>query len=103
MFMRRSMRVFDSRSRTVGARPPAPGAALCAPVLQKLTEEHHVVAELQRRIKTLLEEFIPGQGDPTELRDEFEALAARLGLHFDEEEQHLFMVLNGLGPAPALS
>lgn len=62
-----------------------------------------MVAELQRRMKTLLEEFIPGHGDPKELGDEFEALAARFELHFDEEEQHLFMALNALGPAPALS
>lgn len=72
------------------------------PVLKKLTEEHHVVAELQRRIKALVEEFVPGQGDPKQLRDEFEVLAARLELHFDEEERHLFVALNALGPAPEL-
>jgi deazaflavin-dependent oxidoreductase (nitroreductase family) len=70
------------------------------PVLDKFAEEHKVVAELQNRIKELVEGFTPGQDDPLRLRAEVEDLATRLEAHFDEEERQLVTALNAMGPAP---
>ncbi|MFE4663753.1 nitroreductase/quinone reductase family protein [Streptomyces sp. NPDC056716] len=70
------------------------------PVLTKFAEEHKAVAELQNRIKELVEAFAPGQDDPVLLRADVEHLASRLEAHFAEEERHLVTALNAMGPAP---
>ncbi|GHB30760.1 nitroreductase/quinone reductase family protein [Streptomyces chryseus] len=70
------------------------------PVLEKFAEEHKVVAELQNRIKELVEDFTPDQDDPVRLREEVADLANRLEAHFDDEERQLVTALNAMGPAP---
>jgi len=70
------------------------------PVLEKFAEEHKVVAELQNRIKELVEEFAPDRDDAERLRAEVADLADRLEAHFDEEERQLVTALNAMGPAP---
>ncbi|MFD6183757.1 nitroreductase/quinone reductase family protein [Streptomyces goshikiensis] len=70
------------------------------PVLEKFAEEHKVVAELQNRIKELVEGFTPDRDDPVRLREEVADLANRLEAHFDDEERQLVTALNAMGPAP---
>jgi iron-sulfur cluster repair protein YtfE (RIC family) len=71
-----------------------------APALTKLGEEHTVVAGLQKEIRGLVDGYVPGQSDPTRLRDDLEGLASELEAHFAYEEKTVFDALNATGPAP---
>lgn len=71
-----------------------------SPVLEKLGEEHQVVARLQERIELLVQEYRPGESDPRVLLTELKGLAAQLESHFEFEEQSIITALNALGPAP---
>ena len=48
-----------------------------AAALTKLGEEHAVVARLQEDIQQLADGYVPGESDPTRLRDDLERLAVR--------------------------
>ena len=65
-----------------------------APVLTRLGEEHRVVAQLQRQLRALVDDYRP------ELQAELESLATRLENHFRYEEHTVAAALNTLGPAP---
>lgn len=71
-----------------------------APALTKLGEEHTVVAGLQKEIQSLVDGYVPGESDPTRLRDDLERLASELEAHFAYEEKTVFDALNATGPAP---
>ncbi|MDQ7805062.1 nitroreductase/quinone reductase family protein [Amycolatopsis sp. A133] len=66
------------------------------PTLDKLDEEHVVVARLQEEIERLVEE----ETDPVRLRAEFDRLQSALDSHFAYEERTLVAALNVLLPAP---
>ncbi|WP_158896216.1 nitroreductase/quinone reductase family protein [Amycolatopsis anabasis] len=68
--------------------------------LTKLGEEHKTVARLRRRIQQLVDDYVPGESDPSTIRDELEHLAAKLETHFEYEEKTVVNALNSLGPAP---
>ncbi|MFK0249656.1 nitroreductase/quinone reductase family protein [Amycolatopsis azurea] len=65
-----------------------------APALTKLGEDHVVVAELQKRIRELVEGYVHGESDPGRLRDDFDALAGKLEAHFADEERTVVTALN---------
>ncbi|GLY34538.1 hemerythrin [Amycolatopsis sp. NBRC 101858] len=67
-----------------------------APTLDKLGEEHVVVARLQEEIQRLVDE----ETDPARLRTEFDRLASALDDHFAYEERTIVTALNALLPAP---
>ncbi|WP_340683562.1 nitroreductase/quinone reductase family protein [Amycolatopsis coloradensis] len=69
-----------------------------APVLTELGEDHVVVADLQKRIRKLVEGYVHGESDPVRLRDEFDALAGTLEAHFAHEERTLVAALNVTAP-----
>ncbi|EME58712.1 nitroreductase/quinone reductase family protein [Amycolatopsis decaplanina] len=69
-----------------------------APVLTKLGEDHVVVAELQKRIRELVEAYVHGESDPVRLRDEFDVLAGKLEAHFAHEERAVVAALNVTAP-----
>ncbi len=71
-----------------------------APMLTKLGEDHVVVAELQKRIRALVEGYVHGESDPVRLRDDFEVLANKLEAHFAYEEKTVVAALNVTAPAP---
>jgi deazaflavin-dependent oxidoreductase (nitroreductase family) len=71
-----------------------------APVLERLGEEHAVVARLQRELRELVESYEPGVTDPARLRRDLEDLATRLEDHYRYEERAVVSALNSLGPAP---
>ncbi|MEV0647135.1 nitroreductase/quinone reductase family protein [Phytomonospora sp. NPDC050363] len=70
--------------------------------LERLGEEHKVVASIQERIAELVEGYTPGETDPAELREQLDVLATRLESHFDYEEWTIVDALNTLGPAPQI-
>lgn len=72
------------------------------PELTRLGEEHKVVAELHKKIARLVQDYVPGQTDPTRLRAELERLAGDLEAHFEYEEKTVVDLLNALGPAPSI-
>ncbi|EMD22029.1 nitroreductase/quinone reductase family protein [Amycolatopsis azurea] len=65
-----------------------------APALTKLGEDHVVVAELQKRIRELVEGYVHGESDPSRLRDDFDELAGKLEAHFAYEERTVVTALN---------
>ncbi|GAA3470486.1 hemerythrin domain-containing protein [Nonomuraea roseola] len=65
------------------------------PVLEKLRQEHVVVARIYRDLNEALR-----QDDLGQLRADLDRLAAELESHFDYEEEQLVAALNQL-PAPA--
>lgn len=67
-----------------------------APALEKLGEEHVVVARLQEEIQRLVDE----ETDPDRLRTELDRLASALDDHFAYEERTIVTALNALLPAP---
>ncbi|MEV6226257.1 nitroreductase/quinone reductase family protein [Saccharopolyspora shandongensis] len=71
-----------------------------APDLEKLGEEHKVVARLQDEIRQLVEGYVPGKSDPVQLRERLEVLASDLEEHFAYEERTVVDALNKMGPAP---
>ncbi|MEV0705486.1 nitroreductase/quinone reductase family protein [Saccharopolyspora sp. NPDC050389] len=71
-----------------------------APELEKLGEEHKVVARLQDEIRQLVEGYVPGKSDPVQLRERLEVLASELEEHFAYEEKTVVAALNTMGPAP---
>ncbi len=70
-----------------------------APLLNRLGEEHRVVAGLQAELRALLDPET-GRDDPEQLRQELDGLAARLEEHFRYEERAVVRALNAVGPAP---
>lgn len=80
---------------TLALRYPA-----LAPDLTKLGEEHANVARLQGEIQRLVDGYVPGESDPTRLRDSLELLVSDLEAHFAYEERTVVAALNTLGPAP---
>ena len=73
-----------------------------AAALTKLGEEHAVVARLQEDIQQLADGYVPGESDPTRLRDDLERLASDLEAHFAYEEKTIVMALNAIAAAPAV-
>jgi deazaflavin-dependent oxidoreductase (nitroreductase family) len=73
------------------------------PVLEKLSDEHKVVAHLQGQIQRLIEDYQPGAGAPGRLRDELDRLAGKLDAHFRQEEQAVVDALNATAAAPDYS
>jgi deazaflavin-dependent oxidoreductase (nitroreductase family) len=73
-----------------------------APVLNRLGQEHEVVARLQQELRTLVDSYEPGRTDLTRLRRDLESLATRLEDHFRYEEQAIVKALNAVGPAPEI-
>jgi hypothetical protein len=72
-----------------------------APALTKLGEEHAVVALLQDEIQQLVDGYVPGESDPTRLRDDLDGLASDLEAHFAYEEKTIVTALNAIAMAPA--
>ncbi|MBF6163740.1 nitroreductase family deazaflavin-dependent oxidoreductase [Streptomyces gardneri] len=68
-----------------------------APVVDRLSREHGVVATALTELRTLLDP--PHLGDPARLRTEFERLATELETHFTYEEDTLVDTLNATDPA----
>jgi len=81
--------VFPSLARQFPALRPA---------LEKLAEEHKVVARLQDEIQRLIDEHDPG--DPRRLSDELDRLTAELDRHFRYEEATVVQALNATAAAP---
>lgn len=71
-----------------------------APVLERLGEEHVVVARLHEELRALVDAYEPGRTDLAKLRAELESLATRLESHYRYEEQTVVSALNSVGPAP---
>jgi deazaflavin-dependent oxidoreductase (nitroreductase family) len=71
-----------------------------APVVERLIEEHTVVARLQAQVRDLVESYEPGNTDLTGLRLDLEDIAGRLEDHYRYEEQTVVEALNTVGPAP---
>jgi deazaflavin-dependent oxidoreductase (nitroreductase family) len=63
-----------------------------APVLERLRQEHDVLAGLRDRFQSTLS----GAGRPGEVRAELRGLAAEMEAHFDREERQLVPALNAL-------
>ncbi len=72
-------------------------------VLEKLADEHVVVARLQERLRALVDSYQPGRTDLVRLRADLEDLATRLEEHFRYEERTVVSALNTMGPAPDLT
>jgi hypothetical protein len=70
--------------------------------LTQLGEEHAVVARLQQEIQQLADGYVPGESDPTRLRDDLERLAPDLEAHFAYEEQTIVTALNAIVAAPTV-
>ncbi len=72
------------------------------PVLELLFQDHHMVADILRRLATAVDRLDADRvGDPViarEVRGEIDGLTAILESHFDYEERKLVDVLNGLNP-----
>ena len=75
-------------------RDAAPGLA---PVIDKLIEDHELVAGILRRIRDLLDPGRPPVGTQTFLR-ELDGLTAILTSHFGYEERRIAQALDTLGP-----
>lgn len=88
------MAVFPSLARQFPALRPA---------LDRLAEDHKVVAHLQDEIERLIGEHDPAAGDPRRLRDELDRLAAQLDAHFRYEEETVVDALNATAAAPDYS
>ncbi|MFV2012681.1 MULTISPECIES: nitroreductase/quinone reductase family protein [unclassified Micromonospora] len=73
------------------------------PALEKLVEEHKVVAHLQGEIQRLVGDYDPATGDPLLLRDEVDRLTAELDAHFRYEEEIVVEALNATAAAPGYS
>jgi deazaflavin-dependent oxidoreductase (nitroreductase family) len=73
------------------------------PALEKLAEEHKVVARLSGEIQRLVGDYDPATGDPQRLLDELDRLTAELDAHFRYEEGSIVQALNATGPAPDYS
>jgi deazaflavin-dependent oxidoreductase (nitroreductase family) len=73
-----------------------------APVLDRLGQEHEVVARLQQELQALVGSYEPGRTDLARLRLDLESLATRLENHYRYEERAIVSALNSLGPAPDL-
>lgn len=71
-----------------------------APVVERLIEEHTVVARLQARLRELVESYESGDTDLSTLRLRLEDIAGRLEDHYRYEEQTVVEALNTIGPAP---
>lgn len=71
-----------------------------APALAQLGAEHQSVARAQQAIRELVDGFVPGESDPTRLREELERLADLLERHFTYEEETIVTALNATVPAP---
>ncbi|MEV8513733.1 nitroreductase/quinone reductase family protein [Dactylosporangium sp. NPDC051484] len=71
--------------------------------LEKLAEEHKVVARLQGEIQRLVGDHDPATGDPQLLRDELDRLTAQLDGHFRYEEATIVEALNATAMAPDYS
>jgi hypothetical protein len=64
------------------------------PVLQELQRDHHLVAEILRRVEQIGGDF--GQDNAHRVRAEMDGLAAILESHFRWEERRLVNALNSL-------
>jgi deazaflavin-dependent oxidoreductase (nitroreductase family) len=73
------------------------------PALEKLAEEHKVVAHLRGEIQRLVGDHDPATGDPQLLRDELDRLTAELDVHFRYEEETIVEALNATAVAPDYS
>jgi iron-sulfur cluster repair protein YtfE (RIC family) len=67
-----------------------------APVIDKLIEDHNLVAGILRRIRELLTRSLPPSG-PGALVRELDGLTAILESHFSYEERRLAKALDSLG------
>ncbi|MBB4932992.1 deazaflavin-dependent oxidoreductase (nitroreductase family) [Lipingzhangella halophila] len=66
-----------------------------APVVQKLRDEHVVVAGLKDEVQQAAKK-IGTDGDAVQVRDRIRRLVTELEEHFDREERHLVSALNAL-------
>jgi hypothetical protein len=57
---------------------------------------------LQEDIQQLADGYVPGESDPTRLRDDLERLASDLEAHFAYEEQTIVTALNAIVAAPTV-
>jgi hypothetical protein len=80
-----------------GAAVPALAAALT-----KARRGTRDVARLQEEIQQLADGYVPGESDPTRLRDDLERLASDLEAHFAYEEKTIVTALNAIAAAPAV-
>lgn len=68
-----------------------------APVIDKLIEDHHLVAGILQRIRELLAPGRPPSG-PGALVRELDGLTAILESHFSYEERRIARALDTMGP-----
>jgi deazaflavin-dependent oxidoreductase (nitroreductase family) len=73
------------------------------PALDKLGEEHEVVARLQGQIRQLIDDYDPATGDLLRLRAQLDRLTAELDAHFRYEEATVVQALNATAAAPSRS
>ena len=85
------MAVFPALARQFPALRPA---------LEKLAEEHKVVAHLQGEIQRLIDHHDPVADDPQRLVEELDRLTAELDAHFRHEEEVVVEALNATAVAP---
>ncbi|MER5704805.1 hemerythrin domain-containing protein [Micromonospora sp. NPDC002296] len=123
--LKRIRREIDSYSGDIGTRPTelrAHCAAFClaltkhhtsedatafpilreefgelAPLLDQLEQDHHMVADIVRRVQRLLEELTPENTE--RMKGELDGLAAILESHFQWEERRLVEAFNALDEA----
>jgi hypothetical protein len=82
------------------AFPALRGAAPeLAPVIDKLIEDHQLVAAILRQVRELLEPGRPPAG-PAALLRELDGLTAILESHFSFEERRIARALDTLDPGP---
>lgn len=86
------MAVFPALARQFPALRPA---------LEKLAEQHKVVARLQDEIQRLMDDHDPAAGDPQRLPGELDRLTAELDAHFRFEEETVVEALNATAAAPS--
>jgi len=73
-----------------------------AAALTKARRGTRDVARLQEEIQQLADGYVPGESDPTRLRDDLERLASDLEAHFAYEEKTIVTALNAIAAAPAV-
>lgn len=66
------------------------------PVLEELTRDHHMVADILRRLEHLLRDLEPVAAEAQRVRAELDGLAALLESHFVYEEKRIVSALNSL-------
>lgn len=71
------------------------------PALDKLSEEHLVVARINAELRRLIAGYEPGRDETGPLLSEMDRLAAELDAHFRHEEEVVVAPLNATMTAPS--